>query len=405
MMKFKQIENITLVQNVTLADIPALTLVAVGADMSIVTSTNVSGSAIEATHFTLELCPHGVLGTPVNKCTSMMTLSSIHGISGLTVGPVYLGVNGALTFTAPTSPDLIQKVGYAVASDVLLLDINPAGTNGVSDTYTNPSPSVVTVGGITAGTTFSNQTLTDVMDLMLYPELFPSIVAPSNAFSLTQAGLHEIGEVIGTLNFTASFNRGSISPAYGTSGFRAGLPNTYGYTGTGLPATQASTALTDLQLFSSYTVLSGAQSWTADVSYDIGEQPKSSKGNNFNTPLAAGTTGTHSVSITGVYPWFYNSVALTTMTKQSLVATNSVLTTNMIAEDGTNKQELQTADTWNNASKLEQYNTLSGQWDIILLTSFTKTTTTQTIQGSVITYNVYTYNGPTSGARSLRWTF
>lgn len=40
--------------------------------------------------------------------------------------------------------------------------------------YTNPSPSTVTVGGIVAGTTFSNRTLQQMFDDMFYPYTSPS---------------------------------------------------------------------------------------------------------------------------------------------------------------------------------------------------------------------------------------
>jgi hypothetical protein len=270
--------------------------------------------------------------------------------------------------------------------------------------YTNATPSVVTVGGLVAGTTFTNQTVEDLFNAMLYPELYPTLTAPSNTFALTESGLHEIGETIATLNFLASFSRGSISPAYGTSGYRSGLPNTYNYTGTGLSATVASTSLTNSQTVSSYTVLSGNQSWTNTVSYDAGEQPKSSEGNNYSTPLSAGTTSAQTTSILGVYPWFYNSVSLTVATKQALIAHDSVVTTNMLAEDSINKQFIEFPVIWGAITKLEQYNTLSGLYDVISLSSFTITSTTNTIQGNIINYNRYTYNGPTIGNRILRWT-
>ena len=61
---------------------------------------------------------------------------------------------------------------------------------GTSDNYTNALPSVITVGGIAAGTTFLNQTLSNMFDMMLYPELFPTLVNPNNTFALTQSGLH-----------------------------------------------------------------------------------------------------------------------------------------------------------------------------------------------------------------------
>ena len=274
---------------------------------------------------------------------------------------------------------------------------------GGSSTYTNLTPVPTTVGGISAGSTFSAKTMEQMWNQLLYPELFPTLTAPSSALALTQAGFREIGEIV-TLNFTATFNRGSIAPAYGTSGYRSGLPNNYNYGGSGLPADVASVALTNSQNVNNYTVLSGVQSWTGSVDYNIGEQPLSSIGNNYSTPLAAGTTSNSTVSITGVYPVFATTVNITTMTKQTLVANGSVITTNLIIEDGVNKQSVEFPSTWGAITTLEQWNSLGGTWDPITLTDFTVTSITNTIQGASVNYDRYTYNGPTIGSRILRWT-
>jgi hypothetical protein len=76
-----------------------------------------------------------------------------------------------------------------------------------------------------------------------------------------------------------------------------------------------------------------------------------------------------------------------------------------VAEDGTNKQKLQVPDVWGTLSKLEQYNTLSGLYDIININTFTVTTTNVDVNGNIILYKVYTHNGATIGSRKLRFTF
>ena len=280
-----------------------------------------------------------------------------------------------------------------------------------SDLYSNDLPTPVTVGGITGGSTFLDIPLVGMWDTLLYPELFPALTNPNNAFALTQAGLHEIAEVIAVLNFGASFNRGSINPAYGTSGFRSGLPNTYSYTGTGLPAAVGSVLLVDAQNVLIYTVLTGSQAWTNTVSYDVGEQPKSNKGNNYDTPLAAGTTAAKTVSIIGVYPYFATTAVITVLTKQSLALMNSVyVQTNVVAEDDLgNKQTVEFPVVWSAITGVQFYNTVSGLWEWLngskanSLSTFTTSATTNIIQGNVINYTRYTHNGSKNGARQLRW--
>jgi hypothetical protein len=52
---------------------------------------------------------------------------------------------------------------------------------------------------------------------------YPNLTMPFVNFTSDVIGFREIGEVIATITFTTDFSRGTISPAYGTSGFRSGL--------------------------------------------------------------------------------------------------------------------------------------------------------------------------------------
>jgi hypothetical protein len=281
--------------------------------------------------------------------------------------------------------------------------------NAAQINYTNPLPSAITVGGIPAGSTFNAKKITYMFDALLYPELFPTLTAPTHTFALTQSGLHEIAEVIATLNFSATFGRGSISPAYGTNGFRSGLPNTYKYTGSGL-SDFASVLLSDSQTVSSYAVISGVQSWTGIVAYDAGQQPLSSKGNNYSTPLSANDTNTITVSITGVYPVFATTVAIAVMTKQVLALMTSVyIEISMVAESGSDKQTIDFPTVWSVITGIQFFNTINNSWEWIMgskansLTTFTVTNTTHSIQGNTINYNRFTHNGSQIGSRQLRF--
>ena len=269
--------------------------------------------------------------------------------------------------------------------------------------YSNSNPSAITVGGIASNSTFTNQTMQQMWDNLLYPELFPTLTAPSSGFTSSVTGFREIGEVISSISFQGTFSQGSISPAYGTSGLRSGPANTYHYTGTGLTSTVADTNNTDSQTVSSYTVLSGSQSWSCTVSYDAGPQPKSSKGNNFSTPRSAGTTSATTRTITGVYPVFATTSGITTMTKQGLQTTGSSIDTALVAESGSDKQKVDFPTGWGTITILQQYNTLSGQFDTIDLGTFTTSSVTETVQGNVVSYTRYTNNGALIGARTLRW--
>tara|TARA_B110000902_G_scaffold251436_1_gene311707 strand:+ start:1483 stop:2829 length:1347 start_codon:yes stop_codon:yes gene_type:complete len=292
-----------------------------------------------------------------------------------------------------------------------------------ADTFTNSTPTPLNFPGnspfdtISSGTTFSAKTFTEMMNLMLYPTLFPSLSNPSSGLTLTTtpniAGtLREIGTVYDaistTINLFSTFNRGSINPAYGTNGFRSGLPNAYNYTGPGsVPSPQPSTSTSNnTSTSATYTIIQGNQSWQSSVSYDQGQQPLDSIGDNFSSALPAGTTNNNTKNLTGVYPVFATTSNISTLTKQGLQFMSLLVEVSMVTEAGsTDKQTVEIPNAFNTITGLQQFNTLSNVWDNIQLSSFTlNSSITRTIQGiSGIPYNRYTHNGAIIGARQLRF--
>lgn len=276
--------------------------------------------------------------------------------------------------------------------------------------YNNLTPTHISVGGVPEGFTFNNLSFAQICDMLFYPELFPTLTPPSATMSASVTGLREIGEIIPVIDFTTSFNRGSISPAYGTSGFRTGLPNGYYYNGVFLPPSIISTALVDYQSITNYVVTAGNQSWNCLVAYDEGEQPLSSKGNPYDSPYPSGDILTNTVTITGVYPFFGNSVSIGTMTKQPLALHNSTyFQISFVGESGELKQSAEFPTAAPAISGIQFYNTISGQWEWIngskanSLLTFTLSFIQKNINGSLIDYRKYTHNGSTIGARQLRF--
>ena len=340
---------------------------------------------------------------------SPITPSDLSGFtdnSGLLFNKAYSGLTG--------KPDLSI---YETSGDTLIL-INQSISGFSGNTiYNLESPAAITLGGITAGDILTGKTSNEILEELLVPTLYPSFVAPSNSFSKISpsTNLYEIANVI-DIDFGAAFNRGSISPAYGTSGYRSGLPKQYNYSGSGLPASNVSNSLTDSQNATSYSVISGYQSWTSTVTYLTGDQPKNSKGGNYSSPLASGTTGAVSLSIEGVYPLYATTTLITILAKQALV---SMINANniqilMVAETGGNKQKFEIADAWLSARTLlgvQTYNTVSAQWEYQgasaanSLTYWDVTSNTETVQGNNITYSRYTYNGTDRSDINIRLVF
>ena len=248
-------------------------------------------------------------------------------------GDTIINTTGSISYdTVPVTPsdkDLVTK-NYVDAQIV-------SGTSsGV--TYNLSSPAAVDVGGITTGTVLTGKSSNELLEELLVPTLFPVFTNPSNGFSDNATNTQEVGVTAGTINFTATFDQGSINPQYtASSDKRSGVPNTYNYTGTDLPTTNASTSLSDAQAITDYVITAGANTWTSTVSYDAGVQPKDSVGNDYDSPLGASTTGSQSTTITGIYPYFFgqettgtrptaNSALVNGYTDKVVASSNGALT-------------------------------------------------------------------------------
>lgn len=283
--------------------------------------------------------------------------------------------------------------------------------------YENSDPVNQTVGGITSGSTFfsGGKTFSETMQAMFFPTLYPTLTNPSNSFTDNVSSLQIVGNII-SITFTASFNRGSINPSYGTSGYRSGDASTYFYSGYGLPSSVQESSPSNIQTVNSYTVLVGNQSWSSYVYYKAGEQPKDSIGGDYNSPLPAGTTGSQSTSFEGVHP-LYGTTSLisnpnTQQTLVSMLSGNNIVF-NMVPESGGYKQSFDIANEWIGSPTnrpiigIETYNTVSSSWEYQGGSSggsLTYWNTSSVLHGSE-NYTRYTYNGTDRSSIQIRLKF
>jgi hypothetical protein len=361
----------------------------------------------------------GLTGTP--------DLSIYQTISGGTSGGTSIASWSGLTGNPTDSTGLttlltnyLDNVTYNFNNNILsqeLTDIengliylsghtSSGGTGGGNEVYTGATPAAITVGGVNAGDDLTSLTFNQLFERILVPTLFPTLTQPSLALYSDIPQLCEMGQVV-TINFSAYFNQGYISPAYNTSGILSGLPISYNYTGGGLPTTPVfNTGLTDTQVVSGYTVLQGNQLWSCFVHYSSGDTViNDSKGHYFADALPEGDmyiVGSNSTE--GVYPLFGTTSSIITQTKQDLVSMiyGNDIVLNMVAESGGNKQSFEIADTWHTNRPLVgimTFNTVSNNYEYqggsatASLTHWTITSVTETIQGHTINYDKYTYNG------------
>jgi hypothetical protein len=338
-------------------------------------------------------------------------------------------VNSTLTLSGDTRYATHPNfTGDTQIIDKKYVDDNIISATG-STVYDLLSPSACAVGGITVGYVLTGKTSNEIIQDMLFPELFGALnpvngatqsAAPSVSLSPSNASLYEVGCSIPTVTINASFSRGTINPQYCSAcSQRSGPVTTHYFSGPQITTGSIScTTLTPTTATTSaYVVTSGVNStWGVCVATSIGTQPKSNKNNNFSSPLPANTSPAGTAGYIGAYPIFATTVAIGTLTKQALqnMATANAIQYTVVAETGGGKQKVQIPCAWLSTRPLIgvcQYNTVSSQWEYpggsaaASLALWTPSSASQTIQSSSIGYCQYQHNAADRNDVQIRLVF
>ena len=251
----------------------------------------------------------------------------------------------------------------------------------------------ITVGGIDQGTTYEKGTkLENLFKDLLAPTLYPTLTAPSATLSASPSTkLFEVGATQ-AVTFSVTFNRGSISPAYGTSGYRSGAAESYTLDGT----TQEGNTF-------SKTISGAKTSYQASVAYGAGEQPKDSKGNDYESPLAAGSVNSNTINYEFVNALWANTANIENVAKLPLVSKSAkVASFDFPAQTIANPEIFDVPASWT-VTGVEVLNTLSNQWEDCSSEFTTSSTTHDDAAGSLVNYVRYTDNrGYAAAARKVR---
>lgn len=373
---------------------------------------------------------------------------AIDTLNGTTDGSVHKAVADGISSVIASAPedfDTLKEISDYIASDktnaaninnqlselntkttTIETDVNTIKSNYVSKQYFDESIGNIdvtgkykssiedkttqvqtAVGGISKGTTVSQlegQTIDSIFDQMLFPTTYPTFTAPSASISLKNySSIVEVGVAAPTAsNFTTSFSKGQITLNGSKQNDRSGNlkeSSSFIYLG-------GNTSNTTLPT----TVSVGNTSYQYHAEYEAGPQPKDSKGNDYGSPLSAGSVNSSSVTVNGTYPWYASTSSATSsnpVVKQSLVSWNttsgSMSTGNFeVQPSGTLPQVFKLPRQLNT---LQMLNTVSGNMETTSKSAYTETTETITINGTSRTYYVYTYNGATRGSVTLKATF
>ena len=208
-----------------------------------------------------------------------------------------------ITYTDTTSTTLLFGKASTVVDGLMskedkakLDSLDPSASSSYESSLDPTVAAVEKLGGIDAGTTVAQLTgksYDEIFDTLIFPTVNPTITAPSASISFLKdyQVIQEIGaNAPTTADFDVSFNAGEITLAGVKQNNRAGAQDVEAS-----KILYSSSKVEDLP----EKVTSGAMDYYYRAAHAEGPQPKDSKGNNYLTPLVAGTVDSDKVTVTG----------------------------------------------------------------------------------------------------------
>lgn len=251
---------------------------------------------------------------------------------------------------------------------------------------------VHTLGGIPAGTTVAqlkNKTFSQLFDELIFPTVNPTFVNPTAYLSVRSIStpiIQEVGTTGASVPNAASFNTGYDPGAIKIAGVKKQNR------GGDLKSNESFIYINNDPANKEFPteIPEGSIIYKYRAAYAQGPQPLDSKGNNYQTPLPAGTVDSSAVTINGVYPYFTNKDNNEAFAKLALTTSNTLSAVKFKAE-GPNKHTFKLPVKYT-LTKVELLNTLSGKYENYGIDKFTKTTENIEVQGKQVSYAVYTRN-------------
>lgn len=306
------------------------------------------------------------------------------------------------------------------------VDLSPyAKKSDISYTTDLPDSLVVpqTIGGINKGTKVSDlegSTISQMFDNLLFPEVQPTIQAPSATIhfkdTFSSNGVYEVGTTAPiAANFNTSFNRGTCTVVGQANKNRAGnldSGNSFIYYG-GNTSTKTLPAKVTL----------GTMQYNYHAAYAQGDTLVTSKGNKASVtpnPLPAGSVNSSNLTIFGTYPYYCNGQSASSSSGDSNFPTSATPDTKLPlykwtdtlvgakfaseAATGTRMQFMYSNR--KKVTKVEFYNSISGKWETFDTSNYNAKSgiKTYSVQGTNETYNILTTTGPLSGSVQYRFT-
>ena len=224
---------------------------------------------------------------------------------------------------------------------------------------------------------------------LLSKTYYPTLTDPSATITYSVPTLVKVGANVSSATATINFNRGSINPKYtAESQYRSGEVTGYRVVLSGASIEYDETKQTNQFSIPSFTKNNkGNVTITATVSYAKGVQPKDSDGNNYDSPLPAGSKSS-SKNIEFILPFYYGA-------SNTADVTSLAGLTEDLSKKGNKTYKITTDDQYLTIAYDSSYGDLTSILDannFELIEGWTKTT--KTIDGQ--SYNVWVANESTT---------
>lgn len=295
----------------------------------------------------------------------------------------------------------IDIIARGLASSLLGSDGKVASDKMPVLSGTSDLTGFTSIGKLTDASLVEGKTAEEILLMMLYGVVSPTLTEPSLSIAISDESLPLIIGREQALKGALTFDRGKIEPAYGTSGYRAGAPTNYSIGDTTVEATGTSYDF-EISLIPTETSVT----LNYGVAYGEGEQPLNSIGQAFSAPYPAGSiASTTTVTATyAIYDAFGNELSFTWFEDSDGQGYFSTF-----ASEGSGiKQSFCISDKLNVVG-IKGFDTLTQQWTWLggesakgSLTHFDTTTIIGESLGETTNYTLYTHNQPASGERELR---
>lgn len=251
----------------------------------------------------------------------------------------------------------------------------------------------ITVGGVNSGITYEQGTLIEtILRDMLSPILYPVLTNPSLTISPSSSVLLENG-TSKMETITANFNRGSINPAYGTSGYRSGEVQSYKINNGNVQASNVFTVALD----------QAHNTFTGTANYAAGEQPKDSANNDYDAPLPAGSVDSPILTYEFVNAIWANDVTPENISKCGLISMSAKQKTFIFPNcTVANPEVFDVPSSWT-ITAIEVKNDLNNLFEDCAVEFTSSDATHSDAGGNTVAYTRYTCNlGYDMASRTIR---